>query len=193
MCLIDFGALFFPLLFKEMKAVEELVCVVASLTRHHSYPWGCTPAVPQTIFLLTQAVFSLTRTLWKILVCEVEDVHTLKSSPSPTSSGCSWTKAGTEKGHDLVKSTRAHSFAELIHEASHIWETENNWHIISAPMHSKQFTAFLLPESGVSALTLPSPWHLSISEHFELLCLSLQPTLSDAFCHWCLSATVNFT
>ena len=34
-------------------------------------------------------------------------------------------------------------FSALIHEASHIWETENNWHIISAPTHSKHFTAFL--------------------------------------------------
>lgn len=74
-------------------------------------------------------------------------------------------------------------FFELIHEASHIWGTENNWHIISAPTHSKHFTAYLLPKSGVSPPTLSPPWHLSALELFELLCLSSQPTRSDVSYH----------
>lgn len=42
-------------------------------------------------------------------------MHILKSSPSPTSLGFSWTKAGREKGHDLVKSMRVHSPLLLVY------------------------------------------------------------------------------
>lgn len=112
---MGFGGLVSPLLFKETEAVKELVHIVASLTGHHSYPCSCALAILQTIFPLTQAVISLASTLWSILVCEVEDVHMLKSSSSPASSGFRWTKAGREKGHDLFKSMTVHSHLSLLH------------------------------------------------------------------------------
>lgn len=52
-------------------------------------------------------------------------------------------------------------------------------------MHPKHFTAFLLPQSGVSASTCSSPWHLSIAEHFELFCLPFQLPPSDVFSALC--------
>lgn len=116
---MGFGALFSPLLFKETEAVKGLVHFVASLTGRHSYPCSCALAIPQTIFPLTQAVISLTSTLWRILVCEVEDMHMLKSSHSPTSSGFSWTKAGREKGHDLSKSMTVHSHLWLLYSLNY--------------------------------------------------------------------------
>lgn len=67
---------------------------------HWTSEWLCL-SHSQTISPFTQAVISLTSTLWRIMWCEVEGMHILKSSPSPTCSGFSWTKAGREKGHKI--------------------------------------------------------------------------------------------
>lgn len=128
-CFLGF---FSPLLFEEIEAVKEVVHPI-----HHRQPCSCASVLLQTIFPLTQAVISLPAILQKVLVCEVQAVHILMSTPTPTSSRFSFKKN------------------------PHSWETENNWHIISAPMHSKHCTTFLLPQHGMPPPALLSPWHLA--------------------------------
>lgn len=140
---------------------------------HHRQPCSCASVLLQTIFPLTQAVISLPAILQKVLVCEVQAVHILMSTPTPTSSRFSFKKN------------------------PHSWETENNWHIISAPMHSKHCTTFLLPQHGMPPPALLSPWHLasqSTLSYFAfpfsspLWCLlSLMPLLPSALIRLCSS------